>query len=212
MQKRMTPPTFFYGFALGFFLCSALVLCTAFYVSQRGLIIKVNTEEIAAMIQEEVEAEARSQIPQMIAEMRKSVPRLVEEDSQSLAGQTASIRISNFTITLPPETVKEFDDRIKGMVKLSLYKALDKVDSEGLIKGISERTYTYVKSTLEEELAGKTFRVEPFPRFIIPVTLRAGVGEDSIVPLPKPEKPASKPEPKPGEREKRKLLIEDEEF
>lgn len=158
------------GFAAGMFfvlLICGMVLGT---ISQRGVVVYINSEEVARAVQQQVTQFTLDNIPVYMDQAKKDIPQIVEEQ---VKGQFTSgtMEIAGFSFSLPEEFILNLEGMLKDNIKTGIYSIIDGMDNEELSRDLGENAYVIVKKALEEEYRGKSFTVKPLDWFSILVTL-----------------------------------------
>ncbi len=164
------------GFIAGlvtFLLLSSVILG---FISQEGVVVYINSEEVASTVEKQVTAFTNQQIPYYMGEAKEEVPGIVEKQ---LEGQftTGKLEIAGVSFELPEEFVSNLEHMLKDNIEAGIYNIIDGIDNEELSRDLGAYSYKIVKKTLEEEYKGKSLTVKPFEWFSILVTIDI---EDSL--------------------------------
>ncbi len=163
------------GFAVGAFL--VLLLCGAVlgYISQKGVIVYINSEEVARTVQYQVTQHTVDNIPTFMDQAKKDVPQIVEEQ---IKGQfnSGKLEIAGLSFSLPKEFILSLEGMLKENIENGIYSIIDGMDNEELSRELGDNAYFIVKKALEEEYRGKSFTVKPLEWLSILVTLEVEEG------------------------------------
>ncbi|PKM79463.1 MAG: hypothetical protein CVU88_05705 [Firmicutes bacterium HGW-Firmicutes-13] len=162
------------SFILGF--TSGLIFILLFsslglgIISRKGVVVYINSEEVARSVQKQVTEHTREQIPIYMNSAKKEIPDIVEKQ---VKGQftTGKLEIAGFSFSLPQEFITRLEDMLKDNIKLGMYNIIDGIDNEELAENLGAHAYNMVKNALKEEYKGKSFTVKPLKWLSILVTI-----------------------------------------
>lgn|GEM_PF-585342 len=165
------------GFAAGMFF--VLLICGAVLgvISQKGVVVYINSEEVARAVQYQVTQFTIDNIPVYMDQAKKDIPQIVEEQVE---GQFTSgkLEIAGFSFSLPEEFILNLEGMLKDNIQAGIYSIIDGMDNEGLSRELGNNAYIIAKKALEEEYRGKSFTVKPLDWLSILVTLEV---EEALV-------------------------------
>jgi hypothetical protein len=144
------------SFILGLFVglvITALLAGGAFFIlANKGLVVRVETEQLAAYIGGQVERQAVQEFPKVVDDLKAQVPHLVQERLNT--GQLqAEIKISDIiNIVLPAAALDQLDWYLQATVQETVYSLLDGMDLASLAAKLGEQASDMVRYSLADEL------------------------------------------------------------
>lgn len=162
--------SFFLGLASGF--CSALLLffLVAYIMVEQGITVEFNAEELARTVSQQVEAQAKLQLPQFIDQAKSELPKAMAEQATEEFART-NIQFFNVSIKLPPEALEAIRKQLEINFKSSLDYTLNGTNLDGVAQEVGKTSYQLTKDSLEKQFNGKTFMVRTYRWVNIPVTV-----------------------------------------
>ena len=139
-------------------------------LSEYGLTVYLNSEEIAKSIQEQVMLYAEQEIPQMIEDAKAEIPRIIESEVQ--AQLSDRMEIAGFVFTMPAELVEQLTKNMQSNVAKTTGKILDGLNTHILTNQLGNNVYEMVKQAITGELQSQTLQVYFFDRIPVKVRLR----------------------------------------
>lgn len=169
-RKFFNLKSFILGMTVGlmvFLLCSSLGLRI---ISQKGVVVYINSEEVAGSVQKQVTQYTREQLPVYMNSAKKEIPNIVENQ---IKGQfnSGKLEIAGFSFNLPQEFINSLENMLKDNIEWGMYNIIDGIDNKELAEDLGVHAYNMVKKALEEEYKGKSFTIKPLKWFSIPVTI-----------------------------------------
>ena len=159
--------SFFYGFTGGVFFLLLLFSAALFFVSSEGLTVKLDSEQMALMIQQQVAEQAKKELPQVVDEAKEEIPRIVQEEMQNQISDR--MEIAGFVFRMPEELMNQLELNMQKNVENATALILDGINTEKIAENFGANVYDLVKKTLQQEIHGQSFRVLVFDR--VPVTV-----------------------------------------
>ncbi len=176
-SKSFDLKSFIIGFTSGLIFILLFTTLALGFISQKGVVVSINSEEVASSVQRQVTQYTREQIPVYMNSAKKEIPDIVENQ---VKGQFTSgkLEIAGFSFSLPEEFIKSLEDMLKDNIEMGMYNIIDGIDNEELAEDLGIHAYSMVRNALEEEYKGKSFTVKPLRWFSILVTI--DIEEDSL--------------------------------
>lgn len=155
---------------MGIFLVLLLLGGLTGAVAANGVAVKLDSEELAAVIRERIKEQARTEMPKVIAEAKAEIPAIVEKEMES---QFASDRmeIAGFVFRMPEELVNQLKSNMQQNVERATGEILDGIDTNQLAEKFGEDAYRLVQETVQAELNGQNFEVMVLGRYPLRVTI-----------------------------------------
>jgi hypothetical protein len=171
---------FLSGLFVGMIFVLVLVGGALFILGNKGLVVKIETGELAHFIGKEVKRQAVDDLPKIVAKLKSQVPSLVREKVKT--GQLqAEIRISDVVnIILPPSALEQMDNYLLTSVEKTVNALLDNMDLTALAVELGDKTTDLVKYTLKQELMENTSLNIKTWWGTVPVFLEIQAGECEI--------------------------------
>ncbi len=178
-KKNVNLRSLMIGFIGGVIIFLFFFTLALSYISQEGVVVYINSEEVASTVQKQVTAFTNQQIPYYMGEAKNEVPGIVEKQ---LEGQftTGKLEIAGVSFKLPEEFISNLEHMLKDNIESGIYNIINNIDNEELSRDLGNYSYEIVKKTLEEEYKGKSFTVKPLEWFSIQVTIDIEDGIDGI--------------------------------
>ncbi|HYF95551.1 MAG TPA: hypothetical protein VD969_25340 [Symbiobacteriaceae bacterium] len=170
MAKSERGPAFALGLLLGVALLSVLVWGAGRSVQKHGVTVRVETGEIAAQVEAEVKLAVRRELPATLAAIRQELPaRVAAETARKLSETT--VNVGGFNIPVPDAAAQQVRSAVESAVRAGLNVAVTDADVGALADRLAGRAGGMVQEKLAEYLKGRTFPVELWKGFSIPVTV-----------------------------------------
>lgn len=162
------------GFALGIATGWLLMAVTAWSIGRsiqkEGVIVHVETAPIAAQVEAEVRAAVRREIPATLAAMKQDLPaRVAAETAKKVSEMT--VNVGGFNVPVPDVAAQQVRSGVESAVRAGLNVAVTEADMNALADRLSKRASGMVQEKLNTYLKDRTFPVEVWKGFEIPVTV-----------------------------------------
>lgn len=161
---------FFIGFFIGIFLMFSIfsfIMITSF---KNGLTISVDMKDFSVPVSKKLQDVSAEELANLISEFKKRIPDITKEILNSGKNE-ANLSISGFHIILPKAFVQEFESKISEIVEMALYKLIDSIDRDNLVKGLSIKYQIIMEELIKNELNNKEINIELSERYSLPVKL-----------------------------------------
>lgn len=161
---------FFIGFFIGIFLMFSIfsfIIITSF---KNGLTISIDMKDLSVPVSKKLQDVSAEELANVILEIKKNIPDITREILNSGKNE-ANLNISGFHIILPKAFVQEFESKISEIVEMALYKLIDTIDRENLVKGLSIKHQVIMEEFIRNELNNKRIDIELLERYSFPVKL-----------------------------------------
>ena len=165
--RRLESRSFLLGAGSALVLFVLLLVFAAAMLTSRGVSIQLDSEDLALLIREQVESQAKAALPRMIAGAKAEIPRIVQEQMQDQLSDR--MEIAGFVFTMPAELLHLLERNLQKNVENATGRILDGIDTETLAAQFAQDAYRMVRQTLQEELHGQKFMVFLFDRIPVPV-------------------------------------------
>ena len=161
---------YLWGFLTGMAAFALVTYVAATTVRQQGIRVHLDTAPIAAQVEQEVRAAVRREVPATLNQMKAQLPqRVAEATAQHLA--QARIDVAGFSVPVPPAAAAQVQTGVEQALRTTLNLAVTDQDTNALADRLSHQAGQLVKQHLNDYLANRTFQVELFKGYSIPVTL-----------------------------------------
>lgn len=158
------------GLGVGFLMFAVMGFGIAKAVQRQGITIRIDTAPIAAQVETEVRAAIRHEVPAALATMRQELPaRVADETARRLTGTT--VNVAGFNVPVPDAATQQVRAGVESAVRAGLSVAVTDADLNSLADRLSKRAGGLAQDKLIEYLGGRTFHVELWNGFEIPVTV-----------------------------------------
>jgi hypothetical protein len=163
------------GLYLGGFLTGLLCACVTVYgaattIRTHGVRVHVETAPLAAQVEQEVRAAVRREVPVTLNQLKAGLPQRVAQATADHLAQ-ARIEVAGFSVPVPPAAAAQVQSGVQQVLTASLSLAVTDADMNALADRLSEEAGDLVEKRLAEYLANRTFDVEVFKGYKVPVTL-----------------------------------------
>ena len=158
------------GLGVGFLMFAVLAVSIGKAVQKRGIMIRIDTAPIAAQVEAEVRSAIRQEVPATLASMKQELPaRVADETARRLAGTT--VNVAGFNVPVPDAATQQVRAGVESAVRAGLNVAVTDADLNSLADRLSKRAGGLAQDKLNTYLGGRTFHVELWKGFEIPVTV-----------------------------------------
>ena len=165
--RRLDSRSFLLGAGSVLALFVLLLAAAVAMLTSRGVAIQLDCEDVALLVREQVESQAKAALPRMIAGAKAEIPRIVREQMQDQLSDR--MEIAGFVFTMPAELLQQLERSLQKNVENATGQILDGIDTATLAAQFAGDAYRMVRQTLQEELHGQTFMVLLFDRIPVPV-------------------------------------------
>jgi hypothetical protein len=171
-NEAKRPAAWFFGFGalVGLLVATVFVVGAAKAVQKQGIQVRVETAPIAAQVEAEVRAAVRREVPAALAAMKEDLPRRVAEQTAQRLSQT-TVNVGGFNVPVPPAAAAQVQAGVEQALRAGLNVALTEADMNGLSDRLSRQAGGMVRAQLNQYLAKRTFPVQLWPGFSLPVTV-----------------------------------------
>jgi len=169
-KKERKGRRFFAGFCVG--LCVALFIIIGLgtgYLMLYGFRFSIDEEELALAIKEKTEVQAKQELPGLLQQFGDQIPMLVED----MIPAEVSLDLGQARIELPPDAIAAIKQELGRLTRDSVNQQLKQLDLDQYVGSLAAMAYDLVKTTLETEVRGRTFRIQANRWMSIPVTVLA---------------------------------------
>ncbi len=171
-RQGFSGKSFLAGIICAFLFFSVLLGATLYLLSDQGVTVNFDSEEVANLVRSQVVIQARLDLPRLIDGAKAEIPRIVEEEMRD---QLTSDRmeIAGFVFTVPDELMSQLRKNMQDNVENATAEILDGIDTEEVAVQFGEDVYRMVRETMHGELHGQSFEIMAFDR--LPVLVRVNV-------------------------------------
>ncbi|HWI62387.1 MAG TPA: hypothetical protein VNT75_11150 [Symbiobacteriaceae bacterium] len=170
VQPDSRLPVFFAGLAAGLLVVSAFGWSVLTSVKKNGVSVQVEVGPIAAQVEAEVRAAVRREVPAALSAMKAELPaRVAEETARKVSGMT--VNVGGFNVPVPDVAAQQVKSGVESAVRAGLNVAVTESDLNALSDRLAARAGGMVQQKLVAYLKGRTFPVEVWKGFEIPVTV-----------------------------------------
>ncbi|MCL5046943.1 MAG: hypothetical protein M1598_09235 [Actinobacteria bacterium] len=161
---------FLLGIVSGILIFLALGTALAVLATRYGIRVELSADEVADLVKAQVSRQSREDIPKIVQRIKDDVPRMVSEEMKGKLS-SASIKISDVVITLPPESTRELQQSVEQTVRTAVINILDGMNTDEVAEQMGENAHRMVRDSLNRELGRKKFVYSPFRWLSVPVTV-----------------------------------------
>lgn len=158
------------GILVGLLAAWIFVVTALLQVQQSGIKVHVETKPIAAQVATEVRAAVSREVPVALAAMKQELPRRVAEETAKRLS-TTTVNVAGFNVPVPEAAAAQISAGVEQAVRAGLDVAVTQKDLNALTDRLSAQAGAQVHEKINAYLSGKTFDMEPWPGFKIPVTV-----------------------------------------
>lgn len=171
-RRRKQSGRFWTGLFIGFFTAFFLMTLAGFYfVRVAGIQIAIDQENLAVMVKERVKAEVARELPVLMAQVKNEVPKAINANTKDL--EEITLQIGNGRFPVPQAATKVIKEEFQGMANEAVQKSINEFCIDPYVQQIGDASYDLVKTTFQEEVAGKRFMVRVYRWLVFPVTVQA---------------------------------------
>jgi hypothetical protein len=172
LDEKQRPAALIFGLGtlVGFLAAALFVVGAAKSVQQRGVRVRVELAPIAAQVETEVKAAVQREVPATLAAMKNDLPKRVAEQTAQRLSQT-TINIGGFNVPVPPAATAQVQSGVEQALRAGLNMALTDQDINALSDRLSTQAGSLVQQQLKMYLTNRSFPVDLWPGFSIPVTV-----------------------------------------
>lgn len=152
MSEKIKIRLFVVGALCGIIIsCLSLTLGGWWWLVNRGVTVYLDSNDIAAVVENQIIHYATRDLPLMIDSARAKVPGIIKSELQ---GQVTAgkIEIAGFVFSVPPELVIQLEEHLQNNVKLIVLSLLDGIDTELLSQEIGGNAANIVKEEMRVSL------------------------------------------------------------
>ena len=153
--------SFITGFVTATIIFTVLMAGAIGIASARGVTVRLDSEELAAMVRDQIVAQARAEMPLIIDTAKAEIPYIVEQEMQNQF-KSDRMEIAGFVFQMPAELTEQLKKNMRENVERATGKILDGIETDQLAQKFGDDAYKMVLSTLEEEINGQDFQVMLF--------------------------------------------------
>jgi len=170
MQRLTGSSAFAAGAVCGILLVMLLAGLVGYSTLENGLTVEVGIGALARAVRAEVEAHAQQELPRITEELRKTMPeRVAKRLTDSL--KSATIKLYDTEIHLPDSAIAELKTNLRQLVVAEIDKSIEQLDTDRLVQEWGEQAEESVEASLQEQLDGQTFLLQPYKWLTVPVTV-----------------------------------------
>lgn len=170
MEQNQDRALFWKGLLTGVGLAAAALALVAAIIVHRGVEVAVQTAEISAHMEREVEAAVRREVPAALAKVRADLPNQVASEAGRRLAETR-IDLGGFAVPVPPAAIRQVEQAIAQSLQLGVDAAVRQVDVNALASRLGMRAASLADQRLREILLAQTISVEVAPGLKVPVRL-----------------------------------------
>lgn len=169
-DRRPVLSGFVLGLAVGVLLLGVVGWSAARAVQRQGVTVRVDLQPIAAQVQEEVRSAVRREVPATLAAIKQDLPaKVAAETARKLAETT--VNIGGFSVPVPDAAAQQVRSGVESAVRAGLNVAVTEADMNALADRLAGKAGGMVEQKLTQYLKGRTFPVELWKGFTVPVTV-----------------------------------------
>lgn len=158
------------GILVGLLIAGLFVVSTLLQLRESGVTVHVETKPIAEQVATEVREAVRREIPVALDTMKQELPRRVAEETARRLS-TTTVNVAGFHVPVPDAAASQISAGVEQAVQAGLDVAVTPKDMNALTERLSAQAGAQVHERLNAYLSGRTFDMEPWPGFKIPVTV-----------------------------------------
>lgn len=158
------------GVVLGLLLAALVVWRAMAGLQEHGVVVEIDTEQIAAQVRDQVRQAARAELPTRLEAMRQAVPQQVAQEAGRRV-RAMSLDLGGFKVPMPPVAADQIQAGLEDALRAGMGVALRNADVDAIAGKLGDQAYDLVKVRLAQGLNGQRFTVRPWPWFSLPVTL-----------------------------------------
>jgi len=136
----------------------------------KGATVSLDSKELAVIVRERIVAQAKVEIPKVIEGAKAEIPAIVEKEMKTRV-ISDRMEIAGFVFRMPAELIEQLNSKMRKNVENAAGEIMDGIDTDQLAEKFGAEAYQLVQEALQDELAGKTFRVMVFNRIPVRVNV-----------------------------------------
>lgn len=156
----------FTGVFIGCFILSVFILV---FVRLQGLRVVINPSQLALMVKNKVQTEARKDIPQLLEDFKHDLPQEIGNHFDEI--DQLKIGFGNSEIKLPTEISSSIKLEFNRVVESAIINTLNSYDTGKYEAKIAANAYEMVDKMLRQEIIGKTYLIQSFNWLTVPVKI-----------------------------------------
>ncbi|HBG16632.1 MAG TPA: hypothetical protein DDW93_07600 [Firmicutes bacterium] len=163
---------FWKGLTLGVFV-SLFLSTTAlyYYLGMVGFQINLDQSIPAILIRDQIKQEASLELSVLLEKLRIELPAAIRQNFQRL--DRLMIRFEDGEVSLPREVGELVKKELQSIAEKSVFDSLTEIDLTPYIEELGQAALAQTRSTLDTEVAGKTYNFKANPWLTIPITIQA---------------------------------------
>lgn len=169
-EKRQGALLFGAGLLAGLLAAGIFVSTAVLSVKEHGVKVYVDTKPIAVQVSAEVRAAVQAEVPAAMTAIRQDLPRRVAQETAKRLS-TTHVNVGGFPVPVPDSAARQISAGVEQAVRSGLDVAVTEADMNALTDRLSQKASAMVHERLNAHLNGKTFDMEAWRGFKIPVTV-----------------------------------------
>ncbi len=160
------------GLFLGVFVSIFLYTVILYYfLGIAGLRIRFSQTDPATLIREQIKEEVALELDLLLEKLKIELPARIASSIQGL--ERIIIHFDDGDVSLPQEVVKNCKKEFQSLAEKTIISSLNEIDLRPYVEELGQASFELVRTTLEREVAGKTYFF-PVARWLrIPITVVA---------------------------------------
>jgi hypothetical protein len=171
-EPRQQGGAFFVGILLGMLLTAVVVVSALLSLQQRGLTVRLATDQVASQVQEEIRAAVRKELPTVLGAVSEQLPRHVAAQTARQLS-TTSVEVGGFRFPVPPDAVAQVQAGIEMAVQQGLRAAALQADLDAVADRVGDQVFPLIAQRLNAALHEHPLSMELWPGFSLPVIVVA---------------------------------------
>lgn len=171
-EPRLQPGAFFVGMLLGMLLTAVVVVSALLGLQQRGLTVRLSTDQVASQVQAEVRAAVRKELPAVLSVVSEQLPRQVAAQTARQLSAT-SVEVGGFRFPVPPDAVAQVQAGIEVALHQGLSAAALQADLDAVADRVGHQALTLITQRLNATLQENPLTVELWSGFSLPISVVA---------------------------------------
>lgn len=155
----------FTGVFIGCFILSSLILI---FLRVQGLKVIINPEQLAQMVRDKVQVEAKKDMPKLLEDFKKDLP---QEIGTHLEVDQLKIGFGGSEVNLPEEITRAIENEFNRVIETAIINTLNSYDTGEYERKMAESAYKMVDQMLRREVIGKTYLIQSSKWFTVPVKI-----------------------------------------
>ena len=161
---------FIWGTLFGITLSVLFLSLGSWWVLRNGVVVHLDSQDIADTVGVQVTNYARRDLPKMIDAAKAEIPSIVKKEMEGQLSERR-LEIAGFAFTLPDEFMLQLETYFQENVENSVYKLLDGLDTKQLSDDIGQTASLLVAEQMHQQLHNETFMIPVLGPFELPVTV-----------------------------------------